>query len=201
MNINKRSKPNLVDENVGKKIVNILKPEQVQYWEPTKNTFKSFYEKYIKTNTGLIILIIFVILFLIYRYRIIKKNREAEEIEKIYNELLNINNNPVAPQPHPSVKPLPTTTTTTKSVPADKTMSQKDIDEYTKMLLQYYHSQKEQGREFAINKKHHLDKMAEKAIVPPLASVPPIAPLSPSPKFAYPIYPYAKGGSFAPTKQ
>ena len=77
-NNNKILKPNLVDPIVEQRIIKTLNPPVEDYWAPTKNSFQSFFRKYIKPNIVFIIIIILFILYLFYRYRMIKKTREAD---------------------------------------------------------------------------------------------------------------------------
>jgi len=88
MNNNKHLKPNLLDPIVEKKIMKTLNPPKEDYWAPTKNGFKSVYDKFIRPNIGLVIFIIIIIFFLIYRFRSIKKKREITEVENIYEDQL-----------------------------------------------------------------------------------------------------------------
>ena len=133
MNINKRLKPNLVDPIIGQKIVKTLKPLKEDYWEPTRNIAKSFYNDYIKPNFGVVIFIIIIIILLIYRYRVIKSTRE--------NKLINKPNNPPA-----------NTTICNKNNCKDGSCAiqqnnANDIDEYSDALIQLYNQQKENSRE------------------------------------------------------
>lgn len=84
-------KPNLLDPIIGQKIIKTFKPPKSDYWAPVKNSLRSFYQKYIRTNIILVIIIIFIIFFLIYRYHVVKKRKETLELNGI-NEY-NTNNN------------------------------------------------------------------------------------------------------------
>lgn len=75
MNTNKQLKPNLVNPIVKEKIIRTLNPPKEDYWAPTKNVFQSFYQNYIKPNIYLILFLIFLIVLLVYRYRIIKSRK------------------------------------------------------------------------------------------------------------------------------
>jgi hypothetical protein len=156
MNTNKYLKPNLLDPIIEKKIIKTLKPQVEDYWAPTKNGFRTFYENYIRPNYFLIIFIVLILLFLIYRYRIIKKRRENTEPDKDF----------ISPP-----NKINTNSGNNKNSP------NKDIDEYTKLLMHMYNQQKEEMREPPI--KHLNDNT--------------------NPKFAYPMYPYAQGGTLAPS--
>lgn len=97
MNNIKQLKPNLLDPILVKKINKTLNPPIEDYWEPTRNTARSFFENYIKPNAILFILFLVFILFLFYRYQVIKKNREETELVDLYQKQLYqtvINNDP-----------------------------------------------------------------------------------------------------------
>jgi len=173
MNKNKRLKPNLLDPMVEKKIIKTLKPIKEDYWAPTKNTFQSFFQNYIKPNLLLVFIIFLIIFFLVYRYRNIKKEKEKQELEKIYNPISNTN--------------IVTITDSKQTTPNDtqkKTdnISEKNINEYTNLLLQYYNLQKENLREPTSSKNRNRPKI-----------------LMNQPKLAYQIYPYGNGGMLAPS--
>ena len=168
MNNNKRLKPNLLDPLIEKKIIKTLKPQKDDYWEPTKKSFHSFYQNYIKPNMSLVIFVIVIILFLIYRYRVIKKEREIKQTEKIHENMY------VIPKGN--------------NVLHYRDQNSEDINEYTKMIMHLYNQQKENMREpdnrnnitNRTNRTNRNSKLNE-------------------PKFAYPMYPYAKGGLLAPS--
>lgn len=84
MNNNKHLKPNLLDPIVEKKIIKTLKPIQPDYWAPAKNSARSFVDNFIKPNIPLLLFIMVIIIFLIYRYRITKKKREIENTSILY---------------------------------------------------------------------------------------------------------------------
>lgn len=75
MNINKQTKPNLIDPIIKQKLINTIKKPKVNYWEPTKNFFEDFYENYIKPNLISVIILIILVLILLYRYFMTQKNR------------------------------------------------------------------------------------------------------------------------------
>lgn len=83
MNTNKRLKPNLLDPAIPQKIIKTLNPPKPDYWAPTKSTFQNIYQNYIRPNFGLIIVIIIICLLLLYRYRVIKGDRENKQELKI----------------------------------------------------------------------------------------------------------------------
>jgi|SRR5271154_4061104 len=171
MNKNNRLKPNLLDPIIKQKIIKTLNPVKEDYWEPTKNIFQTFYQKYIRPNIYLILFIIFILLVLLYRYRVIQKDRQkntemANEMPD--NEMPNNESN--------------------------------EINDYTNLIMTAYNQQKEDSREPPIKKfservepapiktnlKNNLKNNLKKNQMP---------------RFAYPIYPYAKGGSLAPAGQ
>lgn len=105
-------KPKLLDSILGKKIIKTFKPED--YWAPTKNTFKSFIQNYVRPNIIIVIIIIIFIIFLVYRYRVIKRGKEISEPNR---ELFENPSNYYNPQPQ--------------------------LDNYQKIWLQLYNHQKE----------------------------------------------------------
>ena len=168
-NNNRHIKPNLVDPIIEKKIIKTLNPPREDYWAPTKNILQSFYQNYIKTNIPLIIFIIILILFLIYRYRSVREQR-GQEYQNI---------DPT--QPIVSVPQQPLLHERAIDKPNDKSLSKKDTNEYTNLFLALYNQQKETMRE------------------PPVRNISNRMNPAPIPRFAYPIYPYGRGGSLAPS--
>lgn len=155
MNNNKHLKPKLLDPIIEKKIIKTLKPVKEDYWAPTKNGFRTAYENYIRPNFFLVFFIILIILFLIYRYRIISNRRQIAKIEK-------------------SLDTLDGSQVSSYTIDK-KNHSNTNNDNYTELLLYLYNDQKEKMRE------------------------PPTKSNNISPKFAYPMYPYARGGSLSPS--
>lgn len=129
---NKLPKPNLIDPIIRKRIMKTLMPEKPDYWGPTRNSFRSFYNNIIKQNIPLVIFVIFIILFLIYRYRATKRERNEKTISDEQNVPL-VATPPLGKQ-NADRKPDPST------------------DEYAKLLLQYYNQEKESAREPVIKK-------------------------------------------------
>ena len=162
MNINKRLKPNLVDPIIGQKILKTLKPPKEDYWEPTRNVAKSFYNDYIKPNFGLIIFIIIIIILLIYRYRVIKSDRENKSNTKQPANSAHQNN--------------------VRQNNEQQKNTDQNLEDYSKLLIQYYNQQKENSREPKI--KNFNNRMQ---------------PIQPGSKLAYPMYAYVPGGSLAPS--
>ena len=126
----------------------------------------------------------------------IKKNKETEELEKIYNDKsLTEANNLIFPGSLPHKNDNYIKNNALSSVihddliitkPQDKekvSVSKKDVDDYTKLLMYLYEKQKDSLRE-PIH-KNYSDRMKPARIT--------------EPKFAYPIYPYTKGGSLSPS--
>jgi len=74
----KNIKPNLLNPIVRQRLVNAIKPPVEDYWKPVKNRCSSLYENYILPNIYLVIFIIFVIVVLIYRYKITQDNRQNQ---------------------------------------------------------------------------------------------------------------------------
>lgn len=166
---NKRLKPKLLDPIIEKKIIKTLKPPQEDYWAPTKNSFQSFFQNYIRPNVYLIIFIIIICLLLLYRYRVIKNDRE-NKLNKI--------------QPAPAQNYMSNNINfrhnSNVSIPLERNYTD---EEYADLLLHLYNQQKEDAREPKI--KHFNNRM-----MPVSKQVP---------KLAYPLYPYSKGGTLAPS--
>lgn len=129
MNANPYLKPDLLDLNVRRKIMNRLKPPQEDYWAPAKSGFRTFFDNYIKTNIMLVVIIVIIILFLIYRYRITKKDREIKAIENFYSKQLNDNKQP------------------------NSKNSNDPTNNCAELLLQLYEQQKDKMRDDTIAKK------------------------------------------------
>ena len=122
MNNNKCIRPNLLDPIMKKKIIKTLNPPVEDYWAPTKSGAKSFIENYIKPNIGFFIFVILVILFLFYRYRVIKKGRERSELENQLNGEI--------------IEPVP--------IQSNNIISTND---YSQLLMYLYEKQKDSLRE------------------------------------------------------
>ncbi len=128
MNIKKNFRPNLIDPILEKRIIKTLNPPKPDYWAPTKNVANGFYQTYVKQNFGLIIFVVIIILFLIYRYRIIKKNREYNDWQKYYGY----------------------------NVSTEKIDPPKKNIEYSKIAIEAYNMQKEMMREPPISTMGNL---------------------------------------------
>ena len=81
--------PNLVNPMVRKKIMDILAPPKEDYWEPTRNTLKIFFYKYIMPNIFWVFVFIIICIFLYYRYRDTQKKKQ-KELENPVNTTPNI---------------------------------------------------------------------------------------------------------------
>lgn len=125
MNNNKIMKPNLVDPNIEKKIIKTLNNQNEDYWQPTKNTCKEIYFKFIKKNFPFIIFMILFIMFLIYRYRTVKLNK----LNKL-NFISNQNN-----------------------MSSQNNIYQNHIEKYSNIVLEEYNKQYEKIREPKVKKK------------------------------------------------
>lgn len=179
MSINKRLKPNLIDPIIGQKIIKTLKPPREDYWEPTRNVAKSFYHDYIKPNFGLVILIIVIIILLIYRYRVIKNERESKLLQ---NPMAKIDGNQNNSDKNNSDKNGCDKNGCDKNGCKNQKNVDPNIEEYSKLLLEYYNQQKENLREPKIKNFNNR-----------------IQPAKQGPKLAYPMYAYVPGGSLAPS--
>ena len=191
MNNTKRIKPNLVDPIIEKKIIKTLAPPKEDYWAPTKNGFQTFYQTYIKPNMAFVIFILLVIVFLIYRYHTVKKDRKRQELENIMGSSQN-NNQPIN-NVFVNNRAINTSVNNTlsqknTSVQNQNSIPKKEVDEYAKLLLSYYNQQKEISREPLPKTnltRHDLN--------------PNLSPHTNKVNLAYPMYPYTSGGSLIPS--
>lgn len=77
--------PNLINPDVSRQIVDNLKPPPpVDYWEPTRNSMKTFFDKYVKPNWLVLLVIVIIIVFLLYRMRHKQKNKEQRLYENFH---------------------------------------------------------------------------------------------------------------------
>lgn len=72
---NKYVKPDLVDPILYHKVAKTLKLPVDDYWKPTKNVCKSFYQNWIRPNYLLIALFVLIAILLLYRYRIVQDRK------------------------------------------------------------------------------------------------------------------------------
>ena len=106
-------KPDLVDPYIERKVIRTLNPPKEDYWAPTKSSAKTFYASYIKPNMTVLIFFCIFLALLYYRYRMVKKNREASEMETFYgphhipNPNLYQTHKPIQPPIHSKSKPSP----------------------------------------------------------------------------------------------
>jgi hypothetical protein len=63
--------PNLINTETTKKILNELGSQSDNYWGPTKESAKTL-SNFFKDKIFFIVVIVFIILFLVYRYRQVK---------------------------------------------------------------------------------------------------------------------------------
>lgn len=124
-NIGRYPKPDLVDPILEQKVIKTLKPVKPDYWMPTKNVAKSFYQDYIRPNILFIIIFICICLFLLYRYRVVRKEKVGTVIQSkpvsaqleayanlvidAYNQQKENLREPVMPSPRPIPKQTETT--------------------------------------------------------------------------------------------
>jgi len=189
MNNNKKLRPNLLDPILEKKIIKTLKPPKEDYWAPTKNIFQNIYQNYIRPNVYLIIIIVIICLILLYRYRMIRNDR-AKKIDEMnqshaYNHQYlqeNFQSNIVQPV---IVQPA--------IVQPSVAQQNSVLDQYANMVLNVYNEQKEESREPRLKKINERMKPAKIK-----GSNTDSIKRQPGPRFAYPIYPYAKGGILTP---
>ena len=69
-------KPDLIDDTIREKVAQILDTPKEDYWGPAKNAATSVYNGWIRKNWCFILLVIALILFLIWRYRYVKRRRK-----------------------------------------------------------------------------------------------------------------------------
>lgn len=184
MNVNKHVKPNLLDPIIEKKIVKTLNGPDNDYWAPAKTTAASFFDTYIRPHIVLVIFIALIILFLIYRYRMIKSDREIKRIEEEYaakysNYNTYVGKNTGGPNIPARINKNIQAMQTNYVTPTQPTVPAINTD----LLLQYYNQQKELSRE--PTQKSCGDHTNVKQS---------------SQKNAYPIYPY-DNGILTPTKK
>ncbi|MEM0354041.1 MAG: hypothetical protein QXW79_00530 [Thermoplasmata archaeon] len=151
MNNYKRLKPNLLDPIVEQKIIKTLSPPREDVWAPVKNSFRNFYQHYIRPNFWIFAIIIMVGLLLFYRYRMIKFERENNHI--IWN---------------PQLDQLACSNLNGKcSQNEHLSQNTKEYNIYAQSLLQLYRQQKEEMLEPRINKSS-LTKNGESKFAYPL---------------------------------
>jgi len=66
-----RSKPNLINNDIKRKVYKIIKKKSISKYtisEKISNLMSYMYKHYIQENKGLVIIIVIIILFLVYRY-------------------------------------------------------------------------------------------------------------------------------------
>lgn len=190
MNMNRRIKPNLVDPKISRKISRTINPPKKDYWAPTKSTLQSFYETYIRPNFYFFLFIFVLICFLLYRYRIVQDERLEQEL---------------VPAPVPEYFHVEQNQSVNTNPAKIYTKS------YTDLLLDVYSKSKELSYEPKINtskKTNRVDWAPQNKKInlnsnPHLNMNPNLNP-NPNlkPKFAYPMYPFVKGGSLlSPSKR
>ena len=134
----KHIKPDLFDAMIGKKIIKTLKPPADDYWEPTRNGLSSVWENYIRPNIWFIVGVVVVLVFLIYRYRSIKAEREAQKVADVYKSYY-------GPYVGPNGRRLsPENWSPSEYIPGRPKTS---MDQYADMVLEIYNYQKENARE------------------------------------------------------
>lgn len=117
------SKPSLLDPKIEQRIIRTLNPPVGDYWQPAKSGFGDFFQKYIKPNITIVIVICIIALFLIYRYHSVKKEKEMRHIASMYKSTIKA----------PVQKPID--------------VSELSNDDYANILLHLYNMQKDTARE------------------------------------------------------
>lgn len=174
-------KPNLIDPLIEQKIIKTLNPPIENYWGPAKDNFNYILHNYIKPNIFIFVLLVLFILFLVYRYKNIRQARIESKNDLDPN--INLIDKPI----HQVQTNQPLLTSNSLFVnpksksKIDHPLNQKEIDQYSELLIHLYQNQKESLREPYF--KHYSRRMR---------------PAQPSnPKLAYPMYPYVKNGSLS----
>lgn len=180
--MNKRIKPDLVDAKIIRKLNHVVNPSK-DYWEPTKNVFKSFYENYIKPNFYFFLFVIIFLFFLLYRYKMVRDEKIEEEISDFdksslhhfANGIENYQQYYVNYVNEPQARPI-----------IERT--------YTDILFDAYNKSKELSYEPKINTSKKKNKIGwaqydkEKHSNYAFNQKPQM-------RLAYPVYPYIKGGT------
>lgn len=156
MNINKKLKPNLIDPKCRTKLTRTLNPPQQDYWKPTKNVLQTIYADYIRPNFWFFVFVAIILIFLLYRYRVIQNQRIEEKFMIDQNT---------------------------------KAKSSEHI--YSDIALNIYDRQKVKSHEPRIDTSVPNTQVR-------WAQIKEVEPTIQSPKFAYPMFPYAKGGTLVP---
>lgn len=126
----KKIKPNLVDDYLSKKVVNVINPPKKDYWEPTKLTIKSFYQNVIRPNWLIVVIIFIICVLLIYRYRIVQERRTDTQIDTQID-------------------------TPIEEKPKLKSNAKDELDDYAKIILEQYNKEKELSLEPKIIQKNN----------------------------------------------
>lgn len=177
-------RPNLVEPILKQKIVKTLNPKVEDYWAPTKNTAQSFVRNYIKPNMWFFIVLLIFGLFLLYRYRMIKRKNEDirseasantsdvtnSQLTKSNTDTENSNSTSASNSAYSSSASLLPSSTYS----SDTEISNKEAQEYANMIMYLYDKQKDSLRE-PINRNFSNRMLPAKS------------------KLAYPTYPYGKG--------
>lgn len=162
-------KPNLVDPELIRKIKKTLRPPQEDYWEPTKNTFQTLYDNYIVPNISIIIVIIIIIVILVYRYYMVKREREQKKLMQKNTPKQQINSQYNLQQQYNSQYNLQ----------QQQMQMQPQLpivnEDQKQAVMNLYNQTKEAEREIAVQKRNNKHG------------------------FAYPMYPYVKGGTLTPS--
>lgn len=66
-------KPDLVDAEMQQKVVELLESPKEDYWGPTKNVIGKVFNNWIKPNWAFWLIVLGLVLFLIWRYRYVKR--------------------------------------------------------------------------------------------------------------------------------
>lgn len=81
-------KPDLVDDEIRNRVAQILDSPKEDYWGPAKVAATNVYQSWIKDNWGFLLLMAGLILFLIWRYRYVKRRKKYAKTETAADRIM-----------------------------------------------------------------------------------------------------------------
>lgn len=72
-------KPDLVDAEMQKKVAELLESPKEDYWGPTKDVITKVFNRWIKPNWAFWLIVLGLILFLIWRYRYVRRKKKYDK--------------------------------------------------------------------------------------------------------------------------
>lgn len=81
-------KPDLVDDEIRTRVAQILDSPKEDYWGPAKVAATNVYRNWIKDNWGFLLLMAGLILFLIWRYRYVKRRKKYAKTETVADRIM-----------------------------------------------------------------------------------------------------------------